>query len=55
VPRKWAVDAVENAAMARDQSSGVLHAEIALHRRHGDVAEEAGDAEDEAPPRSSSD
>src|SRR6185312_9703978 len=48
VPRKWAVDAVENAAMARDQSSGVLHAEIALHRRHGDVAEEAGDAEDEA-------
>src|SRR5215471_18935789 len=43
-----AVDAVENAAMAWDQSAGVLHAEVALHRRHGDVAEEAGNPEDEA-------
>src|SRR5262249_8645581 len=43
-----AVDAVENAAMAWDQSGGVLHAGVALHRRHDDVAEEAGNPEDEA-------
>src|SRR5581483_2703964 len=41
------VDAVENAAVARDQPAGVLDAEIALHRRHGDVAEKARDAENE--------
>src|SRR5215467_9416964 len=43
-----AVDAVENAAMAWDQSAGVLHAQVPLHLRHGDVAEEAGNTEDEA-------
>ena len=39
-----AVDPVEDATVTRDQPAGVLHPEIALHRRQRDVPEEAGDA-----------
>src|SRR5688500_1122251 len=40
-----AVEPVEHPAMAGQQRAGVLDAEIALDRRDGDVAEEAGDAD----------
>src|SRR5262245_5273225 len=42
------VDAIENAAMAGDEAARVLDAEIALHRRERNVAEESRDPEDRA-------
>ena len=43
-----AVDPVEYAAMAGNELARILDAEIALDRRFGDVAEEAGDRDDAA-------
>src|SRR5438094_57103 len=43
-----AVEPVEDAAMSREDAAGVLDAEVALQRRYGDVAGEAGKSEEGA-------